>query len=189
MCSIPAPASSRLYIQLCALWLLLLLNSRTSSSTCSYRYHSVLVPFAVLAWYWYLPPASSTSRAEPSRVPAGGPAVLRALLCAAPALWMCLIRSWWPSKKKKIRSWWCFLGGYPGPVETERRQRRTGGERASSWVVGPAAGRVWILRTPLPPLGSTRHASTPRTTAPPPRGASAAPRLSLLGLGARRGRG
>ena len=65
VCSIPAPASSRLYIQLCALWLLLLLNSRTSSSTCSYRYHSVLVPFAGLAWYWYLPPASGTSRAKP----------------------------------------------------------------------------------------------------------------------------
>ncbi|KAG2625951.1 hypothetical protein PVAP13_3KG283127, partial [Panicum virgatum] len=35
-------------------------------------------------------------------------------------------------------------------------------ERASSWVVGPAAGRVWILRTPSPAAG----VATPRRAPP-----------------------
>ncbi|KAF8727467.1 hypothetical protein HU200_019075 [Digitaria exilis] len=82
--------------------------------------------------------------------PCGGLSSRGALLC-------------WPGAVGYLIQSWCVLSlGLPNTCRESRR-----GEDAPRAMVGPAAGRVWILWSPSlsPALGSTRRAPPPRAVA------------------------
>ncbi|PVH62040.1 hypothetical protein PAHAL_3G190500 [Panicum hallii] len=112
--------------------------------------------------------AAATSSGTGRAVCRPGSCLLRALLCAAPAPWMfdpvvVVLSRGLPNA--------CRGGADAAAYAGE------GGEPVG-WLFGPAAGRVWILRTP----SSAAGVDTPRH-GPPPRGASAAPSIIAESLG------